>query len=188
MVNLAPIKQRVSQLQNTCEQLDHQLSKKLNGKFHFNRALFSQHHDSLTGYALEVSRSLQLIEENQAKGVTEAKISHMCETLVDQFTALNKLVSQTQQGNGALFSHKPSQVEKALYHKLHKQYEYEQRLGAMIEQSQVKIQALYGTARNHEQTQLDTLKQRLQRCQAATRDVERKVREYEASSEYIGNF
>lgn len=188
MVNLAPLKARVEQLQQACEQLDHRLSKKLNGRFHFNRALFSQHHDSLSGYAREISQSLAMIEQGQARGSSEAQLTHMCETLVDQFTALNKLVSQTQQGNGALFSHKPSQVEKALYHKLHKQYEYEQRLGDMIEQSQAKLQTLYGLARNKEHVQLDTLKQRLQRCQAATREVERKVREYEASSEYIGNF
>ncbi|MFO6421989.1 primosomal replication protein PriC [Motilimonas sp. KMU-193] len=188
MVDISQLMQRINQLKQQCEHLDNRLTAKQREHFHFNKNLFAKPEKSLTGYCLQVEKKIIDLQQAIENKVSSQLINHRCEALTDQFSALLKLVSQAEQGNGHIFSHHPSQQEKQLYQKLQKQYEYERRLEQMIAHSKQQAAQLYGNDKRQAQIATQTLEERLARCKSATFEVELAVREFEGSNAFIGNF
>ncbi len=188
MVDLTQLENRITQLKQDCIALDQRFPAEIAKGFSFNRSLFPKKGDSLICYLQQIEHSFATLQEAINRKCPNDLIGGKCQKLTDQFSALFQLVNQLKQGKPELFIYQPSREAQSLYNKLKQQYEYEGRLDAMVEAAREDLKQAHPAQHHEVKAKLDALKERLQRCQNATRVVEERIRKHEESNSYIGNF
>lgn len=165
----------IKQLKQRCEEWDTKITLTENRSFQFEVHLFQQASLSLMGYMDQLQQTYLQLEYAIKHNMQEAIISYECDHLVNQFSALLNIVNHLDQGNAEILYKRYSTEQEALYQQLQRQYQYEKRLLAMIdEENSLYQQAPFQHKQLHKQRAL-ALKQRYQKCNEYTQTLEFKM-------------
>ncbi|MEJ6077772.1 primosomal replication protein [Vibrio sp. 1-Bac 57] len=174
--HLSALSDQLATLSSRCQQWDAQITLTENKSFRFEVHLFTTSSLTLSGYCQQIQNTFDHLSYVINKNMDTVIINYECERFVNQFSALLNIVNQLDAGKAeGLYKRYSTQQEK-VYQQLQRQYQYEKRLLAMInEENSLYQQAVVSCNKEIHKSRVSALKERYQKCNEFTQALEFKM-------------
>lgn len=174
--HLSALSEQLATLSLRCREWDNKITLSENKSFRFEVHLFNTSSLTLSGYCQQIQTTFEHLKHVITKEMGKTIINYECEKFINQFSALLNIVNQLDAGKAeGLYKRYSTQQEK-VYQQLQRQYQYEKRLLAMINEENSLYQQA-NTANNKEihKSRVSALKERYQKCNEFTQALEFKM-------------
>lgn len=173
--HLNALSKQLAELIRRSHQWDSKITLSENKSFQFEVHLFSQDSLTLSGYCKQAQDTFDKLEYVVTRNKEGKLINFECEKFINQFSALNNIVNQLDAGKAdALYKRYSLQQEK-VYQQLQRQYDYEKRLLAMIDEENSLYLQASPALKLHHKDRVSALKERFQKCNEFTQSLEFKM-------------
>jgi len=172
---LNALNEQLTTLTKRCEAWDKQITLSENKAFRFEVHLFQKSSLTLLGYCQQIQSTLAQLNYAVKRDMDKLIINHECESFVNQFSAILNIVNHLDEGNAEVLYKRYSSQQEVVYQHLQRQYEYEKRLLAMIDEENTRYQKATQENKLNHKLRVNALKERYQKCNEYTQSLEFKM-------------
>lgn len=170
--HLNALTQQLSNLSTRCQQWDHKITLTDNKSFRFEVHLFTKSSLKLSGYCDQIQTTLTHLKYVITKKLDSVIVNYECERFINQFSALLNIVNHLDAGSADILYKRYSTQQEKVYQHLQRQYQYEKRLLAMIDEENNLYRQAQKVNKERHKARVSALKERYQKCNEFTQSLE----------------
>jgi len=173
--HLNALKEQLRVLTTRCQAWDKKITLTENKSFRFEVHLFQKSSLTLAGYCEQIQATLTQLNYAVERKMAPFIVNHECESFVNQFSAILNIANHLDTGNAEVLYKRYSSQQEIVYQHLQRQYDYEKRLLAMIDEENLRYQQATQETKINHKIRVNALKERYQKCNEYTQTLEFKM-------------